>query len=245
MSSSRNFKRKSRERIANFPEFRRATRTEFVFLGQHALRKPYDVTEALDRVHRAFRSEKAAARRRDHVNFVRKSRGRIAKLPEIRRALRKKNCVYSAIVRCKNICLTSLQILFKSEACSDPKNCASGVEITQKLCKNLAKELQNFRKFQHADRRKKYVQSASVRCANLGTTLKLSMKSDVCSDPKNCASSVENTRNQRKNFTKELQIFRDFGAPRANREMPATDPSRKCSFRRSLPQLGTAGNLRF
>ena len=28
-------------------------------------------------------------------------------------------------------------------------------------------------------------------------------------------------------------------------EMPATDPSRKCRFRRSLPQLGTACNLRF
>ena len=27
--------------------------------------------------------------------------------------------------------------------------------------------------------------------------------------------------------------------------MPATDPSRKCSFRRSLPQLGTPCNLRF
>ena len=27
--------------------------------------------------------------------------------------------------------------------------------------------------------------------------------------------------------------------------MPATDPSRKCRFRRSLPQLGTACNLRF
>ena len=91
---------KFHERIANFPEFRRTTRTEFVFLGQHALRKPYNVTEAIEWVHRAFRSEKAAARRRDHVNFVRKSRGRIAKLPEIRRALRKKNCVYSEKVRC-------------------------------------------------------------------------------------------------------------------------------------------------
>ena len=37
---------KFHERIAKFPEFWRATRTEFVDLGQHALRKPYDVTEA-------------------------------------------------------------------------------------------------------------------------------------------------------------------------------------------------------
>ena len=47
---------KFHERIANFPEFRRATSTEFVSLGQRSLHKPYDVTEALDRVHRAFRS---------------------------------------------------------------------------------------------------------------------------------------------------------------------------------------------
>ena len=131
------------ERIANFPEFRRTTRTEFVFLGQHALRKSYDVTEALNRVYRAFRSEEAAARRRDHVNFVRKSRGRIAKLPEIRRALRKKNCVYSASVRCA----TSRKLSKKSDVCSDPKKCASGVELTQNLRKKFEKEMQNFRKF--------------------------------------------------------------------------------------------------
>ena len=47
---------KFHERIAKFPEFRRATSTEFVSLGQRSLHKPYDVTEALDRVHRAFRS---------------------------------------------------------------------------------------------------------------------------------------------------------------------------------------------
>ena len=47
---------KFHERIANFSEFRRATSTEFVFLGQRSLQKPYDVTNALDRVHRAFRS---------------------------------------------------------------------------------------------------------------------------------------------------------------------------------------------
>ena len=64
---------KIHERIANFPEIWRATRTEFAFVGQHALRKPYDVTEALDRVHRAFGSEKAGARRRDHATFIRKS----------------------------------------------------------------------------------------------------------------------------------------------------------------------------
>ena len=39
---------KFHERNVNFPEFRRATRTELVVFGQHALRKPYAVTEALD-----------------------------------------------------------------------------------------------------------------------------------------------------------------------------------------------------
>ena len=61
---------KFHERIAKFLECWRATRTELVHLGQHVLRKPYDVTEALVRVHGAFRSEKAGAWRRDHANFV-------------------------------------------------------------------------------------------------------------------------------------------------------------------------------
>ena len=75
---------KFHERIAKFPEFWRATRTEFIRFGQHALRNPYDVTEALGRVHGAFRSEKAGARRRDHANLYAKNAEnlgeRIAKL---------------------------------------------------------------------------------------------------------------------------------------------------------------------
>ena len=97
--SAQNFQ----ERIAKFPEFLRATRTEFVHLGQHAVPKPCDVTEALGRVHGSFRSEKSNARRRDHANFVRKSeksRERTAKCPEFWCALRRKNCVYSDSVRC-------------------------------------------------------------------------------------------------------------------------------------------------
>ena len=89
---------KFHERIANFPEFRRATRTEFVFLGQHALRKPHDAIEALDRVHRALRFENAGARRRDYANFVRKSCEKNARFPEFQRALRRKKCVYSASI---------------------------------------------------------------------------------------------------------------------------------------------------
>ena len=37
----------------------------------------FDVTEALDRGFRAFRCGKSGARRRDHANFVRKSREKI------------------------------------------------------------------------------------------------------------------------------------------------------------------------
>ena len=141
---------KFHERIANFPEFWRATRTEFVNLGQHALRKSYDVTEALGRVHGASRSEKAGARRRDHANFVRKSRERIAIL-NFRNvgAPCAKRIAYTSTrpaFAAKNI-VTSLQLLVKLEVCSDPKKCAPGVEITQNLRKNFAKELQNFRNF--------------------------------------------------------------------------------------------------
>ena len=45
-----NLRKKSQERIAKFPEFWRAKRTEFNFFfsGKRALRKSYGVTEALD-----------------------------------------------------------------------------------------------------------------------------------------------------------------------------------------------------
>ena len=90
----------------------RHARTEFVHLGQHALRKPYDVTETLDQVHGAFRSEKAGARRRDHANFVRKSRERIVKFPEFRRALRRNNCMYSASDRCKKYLNVAIALFY-------------------------------------------------------------------------------------------------------------------------------------
>ena len=108
------------ERIAKFPEFWRATRIDFFNLGQHTLRKSYDVTEVFDRVHGAFRSEKTGARRRDHGNVVRKSREIIAKFPEFRRALRRKSCVYSASVRGEkyrnvDVALGEVGSLFRSE----------------------------------------------------------------------------------------------------------------------------------
>ena len=65
--------------LQNFRNFGAPRAQKSYFVGQHALRKPYDVTEAFDWVHRAFRFEKAGARRRDHANFVRKSREKIVK----------------------------------------------------------------------------------------------------------------------------------------------------------------------
>ena len=58
---------------------------------------------------------------------------------------------------------------------------------------------------------------ANVRSKNLVTSLQLSVKSMICSDPNKCASDVEIMQNLRKNtaknFAKELQNFRNFGAP--------------------------------
>ena len=45
------------------------------------------------------------------------------------------------------IIVTLLQLWINSEVCSDPKRCASGVEITENLRKNFAKEFQNIRNF--------------------------------------------------------------------------------------------------
>ena len=146
------------ERIAKIPEIWRATRTEFVNLGQHVLRKPFDITYAVGRVHNAFRSEKARARRRDHANFVRKSRERIAKFPEFRRATRTEFVLLGQhalrIPYDVTEALDRVHRAFRSKkaatgsiARSDPKKQARGVEITQILCESPGEELQNFRNF--------------------------------------------------------------------------------------------------
>ena len=67
------FAQKIHERIVNFSKFRRAMRTESVCLSNHARRKLYNATKALNRVHWPFRSEKSGARRRDHAKFTRKN----------------------------------------------------------------------------------------------------------------------------------------------------------------------------
>ena len=46
----------------------------------------------------------------------------------------------------KNI-VTLLQLVVELQVFLDPKKCVSGVETTQNLRKNFAKELQNFRNF--------------------------------------------------------------------------------------------------
>jgi len=56
-----------------------------------------------------------------------------------------KNCVHSASERCA--CCKTLLKLTELKMRSDPKKRAFGVEITQTLRQNRAKELQNFGKF--------------------------------------------------------------------------------------------------
>ena len=153
--------------------------------------------------------------RRAHAKYAQKFRERIAKIPEFRHAVRRKNCVHSASVRCKHL-VFSLQLSVKSEVCSDPKKCASGVEITRNPRKIFTKELQIFRNF-GAPRAQNSFFSASVRCTNRMTSLKLSTGFIVRSDPKKQARGVEITQILCENLAKELQNFRNFGAPCAER----------------------------
>ena len=126
-----------------------------------------------------------------------------------------KKCVHSASVRCTTLA-TSLQLSVKSGGCSDPKKCASGVEITRNPRKIFTKGLQIFRNF-GAPRAQNSFISSSMRCANRMTSLKLSAGSMVRSDPKKQARGVEITQILCENLAKELQSFRNFGAPCAER----------------------------
>ena len=146
---------------------------------------------------------KNQARRRDHADFVRKSRERIAKFPEFRRALRRKNCVRLANVRCTNP-VTSLQLSVKSMVCSDPKKCASDVEIMKKLRKNFAKELQNFRNF-GAPCSQNLFFSANIICATHTISLKLSDGSTVSADLKKQARGVKIAQMRWENPANEMQ----------------------------------------
>ena len=99
---------------------------------------------------------------------------------------------------------------------SAPKKQARGVEITQILCQNPAKELQIFRNF-GAPRAQNSFFSASMRCANRMTSLKLSTRFVVRSDLKKKARGVEIMQILSENTAKELQNFRNFGAPCAEK----------------------------
>ena len=164
---------------------------------------------------------------------------RIAKFSEFRRALRRKNCVHSASVRCEKsrtvaAALGEVGSLFRSEKVRAWRR--DHAKFAQKVRERIAK----LPEFRHAARRKKCVHSASVRCTTLATSLQLSVKSGVCSDPKKCASGVEITRNPRKNFTKELQNFRNFGAARAQNSFISA--SMRCANRMTSLKL-SAGSI--
>ena len=132
-------------------------------IGQHALRKPKNVAEALHRVGSASKCEEVRVWRRCHAIFASNSREEIAKFPEFninpaRRA--HKNCVHSASEHYASY-KTSLK-LTESTMRSDPKKHAFGVEITQMLRQNRAKELQKFWKFS-ARRAHKKLRALSLR----------------------------------------------------------------------------------
>ena len=94
------------------------------------------------------------------------------------------------------------------------KKQARGVEITQILCENLAKELQNFRNL-GALRRKNCVYSASVRCEKYRNVAAAVGEVGRLFRSEKGAPGVEITQNLRKKFAKELQNFRNFGMPLA------------------------------
>ena len=87
-----------------------------------------------------------------HANFTRKSRGKNCKT--LRISARLAQTELRILDQCslqKFDILTSLQLFVKPRVCSDPKRCASGVEIAEKLRKTSAKELQNFWNVGNAD----------------------------------------------------------------------------------------------
>ena len=131
-------------------------------------------------------------------------------------APRAQNKFFSASIRCTNR-MTSLKLSTGSIVRSDPKKQARGVEITQILCENLAKELQNFRNFGAPCAERIACTRPAFAAKNIVTSLQLLVKLEVCSDPKKCAPGVEITQNLRKNFAKELQNFRNFGMPLAEK----------------------------
>ena len=63
-------------------------------------------------------------------------------------------------------------------------------------------------------------------------SLRLLDGSEVRFDAKKCASGVEITRNLRKNFAKELQIFQNFGAGRKEKLTVRNNlaESKQCRF---------------
>ena len=92
----------------------------------------FSLAAALGEVASLFRSEKVRAWRRHHAKFAQKFRERIAKLPAFRHAARSKKS------------MPSLKLSAGSVVRSGPKKQARGAEITQILCENLAKELQQW-----------------------------------------------------------------------------------------------------
>ena len=100
-----NFVPKSREKIAKFPDFRRAARTKTAQIKPASAAHTQRNVAEVDRVDVAYHFKKARVWRRNHANVAPKSRVFLknCKISEnFRRAARTKNCMHSACLRCNS-----------------------------------------------------------------------------------------------------------------------------------------------
>jgi hypothetical protein len=147
-----NFAQKSREKFAKFPEIRHAprTKTQCVHSASSSFAAhTFTTSLRVDRVSIAFRSEKERVQRRDHANFAPNSREKIAKSPKIFGAPRAQK-LRELSQRGSTNRRTSLQ-LYRESVCVLMQDNArvqrrDDANFAQKIVKNRAKNLQNFRK---------------------------------------------------------------------------------------------------
>ena len=129
--------------------------------------------QPLNQLELCTRSERVRVWRRAHAKFPQRFRERIAKFPEFRRALRRKNCEHSASVRCekyRNVAaaLGEVGSLFRSEKVRVWRR--DHAKSAQKFHETNA----NFPEFRRATRTEFVFFSASMRCTNRMTSPKLS-----------------------------------------------------------------------
>ena len=162
------------------------------------------------RVSIACRSEKESVQRRDHANFARNSRERIAKFPKNFGAPRAENLRELGPRGCANLRI-SLQLFSESAYAFTQDNARvqrrDDANVAQKTRENFAK----FPEIRHAPRAHK--QFACTRPARAARTLQRRgelIDSALHTDPKKKASSVGITQILRATRAKELRSSRKF-----------------------------------